>query len=255
MVEIDEQIIEVDGQLTARRVTMANALARAAHSLTFSEKRLVCIAISKLDSKKARQPNEIIRTKITAFEFAEAFKVDIDTAYNQLKSASGNLMKRHVEIYRPAFRRGGKPLPDTVVRMQWVGEAAYQVGEGWIELAWWPAIIPHLTGLKKNFTTYLLQQTVGLRTLSSWRLLELLTSFSTNGWLEIPIEDFYKSMEVTEKQQQDFAKVRTKHIEPAIAELHAKDGWKISWKPIKSGRKVVALRFDFKRDDQLRMDV
>ncbi|MQU29700.1 replication initiation protein, partial [Pseudomonas helleri] len=30
-----------------------------------------------------------------------------------------------------------------------------------------------------------------------------------------------------------------------------KDGWMIQWRPVKKGRKVGALRFDFKRNDQL----
>ena len=67
---------------------------------------------------------------------------------------------------------------------------------------------------------------------------------------EYTIEDFCTSMEATEKQKQNFAKIRTKIIEPAVKELIEKDGWLIEWKPIKTGRKVSKLRFDFKKNPQ-----
>jgi plasmid replication initiation protein len=79
--------------------------------------------------------------------------------------------------------------------------------------------------------------------------------FKATGWAEYSIEDFATSMDATEKQKADFAKIRTKIIEPAIKELTEKDGWLIQWRPIKAGRKVKALRFDFMRNPQQRLDL
>jgi len=55
-------------------------------------------------------------------------------------------------------------------------------------------------------------------------------------------------MDASAKQQADFAAIRRKIIEPAVKELMDKDNWLIQWRPIKKGRKVAALRFDFKRN-------
>ena len=126
-------------------------------------------------------------------------------------------------------------------------------GESRIELDWWHRLVPYLLGLKRQFTSYQLQQASALRSAYSWKLLELLTRFESTGWAEYDIEDFATSMDATEKQRQDFAKLRTKIIEPAVKELIEKDGWLIQWQPIKAGRKVKAVRFDFRRDDQLRL--
>ena len=84
--------------------------------------------------------------------------------------------------------------------------------------------------------------------------MELLTRFKS-GQAEYTIEDFYASMDATEKQRSDFAKVRTKIIEPAIKELTEKDGWLIQWEPIKAGRKVKVLRFNYMRNPQSRLDI
>jgi plasmid replication initiation protein len=238
-----------------RWVTMSNALTRAGHGLTLAEKRIVAAAVSKLDSRRVLKPGEVPRTKITAAEYAEAFGVDLDTAYDQLKAASKQLYKRSITFFEPAWKRNGKPLPPTIVHMRWVGSVKYQDGEGWVELAWWPDLLRHLIGLQRQFTTYQLQQASALRSAYSWKLLELLMRFESTGWAEYTIEDFAASMDATEKQAADFAKIRTKIIEPAVKELTEKDGWIIQWRPIKAGRKVKAVRFEFMRDPQLRLSV
>jgi plasmid replication initiation protein len=139
--------------------------------------------------------------------------------------------------------------------MRWVGRCTYHEGEGWVELAWWPELLSSLTGLKKNFTTYQLQQASALRSAYSWRLLELLTRFQKTGWAEYTIEDFCAAMDATEKQRANFNNIKRRIIEPAVAELTAKDGWFIEWETIKAGRKVVKLKFSFKRDEQLRLEL
>ena len=234
-----------------RWITMTNALIRAGHGLTLAEKRIIMCAVSKLDSRKVYAPGEVPITRITATEFAELFKVDLDTAYNQLKEASKQLYQRSITFFEPAYRRDGKELTPTKITMRWIGQCHYQKGEGWVELYWWPRLLPHLTGIKKQFTSYQLQQVNALRSIYSWRLLELLTRFNSSGIAEYSIEDFATSMDATEKQRADFAAIRRKILEPAVKELQEKDGWHIKWEPIKEGgKKVKGLRFTFHRDLQ-----
>jgi plasmid replication initiation protein len=239
----------------SRWVTMSNALTRAGHGLTLSEKRIVAIAASKLDSRQTLRPGEVPTTKIAAAEYAETFDITLDAAYQQLSAAAKALHKRHITFFEPSFKRNGKALKPTRVEMNWVGQVNYQEGEGWVELHWWPALMRHLVGLKKQFTSYQLQQASALRSAHSWRLLELLMRFKSTGWAEYSIEDFCEAMDATEKQRADFAKIRTKIIEPAIKELTEKDGWLIQWLPVKAGRKVKAIRFNFMRNPQQRLDL
>lgn len=239
-----------------RLVTLDNALNRAAQGLSLAEKRLMMIAVSKLDPRTpAESPTAApLVTKVTAVEYAEHAKVDLDAAYLALKAAAEDLHKRQITM-REDLPGGGKRQRYIRVSMSWVGRATYHNGAGWIELAWWHEVMPYLTGLKDKFTEYQLQQAVALRSLYSWRLLELLMQHQDTGWLQITIEDFCRAMEATEKQEADFAAIRRKMIEPAVRELNDKDAWLITWEPLKFGRKVTGLRFDFRRDDQLRLDL
>lgn len=235
-------------------VTMSNALTRAGHGLTLAEKRIMSAAVAKLDSMRMPKPGECPVIKIAASEYAETFQVDTDTAYNQLQDAAKNLYNRSITFFEPVYKRNGKPATKRTT-MRWVGQATYHEKEGWVELHFWHAVVPHLMGLRKQFTSYQLQQATALRSAYSWRLLELLTRFESSGWAEYEISDFAISMDATEKQQADFAAIRRKIIEPAVKELNEKDGWIIQWEPIKAGRKVKALRFTFQRDPQGRLAI
>lgn len=235
-----------------RWITMTNALTRAGHGLSLAEKRIVMAAVSKMDSRRAVMPGTAPVTRITAMEFAELFGVDTDTAYDQLQAAAKQLYNRSITFFEQAAKRRGKALEPTRVTMRWVGGVKYQKGEGWVELAWWHQVMPHLTGIKKQFTTYQLKQASALRSVYSWRLLELLTRFQSSGKAEYTIEDFKASMDAPPSLS-DFAQVKRRIIEPAVKELTEKDGWLIQWEPVKRGRRVASVRFTFMRDPQGRL--
>lgn len=233
-----------------RWVTMSNRLTRAGHGLTLSEKRIVAAAVSKLNSKAVPPKDGVPMTKLTAAEYAETFNVGIDVAYKQLAEAGKKLYSRSITFYEPAYARNGAPIEPTFVQMRWVGQVKYHENEGWIELHWWPKLMQHLMGLKQQFTTYQLEQASALRSQYSWKLLELLMRFKDSGFAAYTVEDFCTAMDVPEKMQSDFAKIRIKVIEPAVKELIEKDGWEIEWEAIKAGRKVKALQFYFKKNPQ-----
>ncbi|MBX4336616.1 replication initiation protein [Bartonella raoultii] len=233
-----------------RWVTMQNALIRAGHGLTLSEKRLVMMAVSKIDSAKYHRSNDIPTTRITAAEYAELADCEMQTAYEALQNASKKLYQRSITFYEPAYNRKGNPISSTEIKMRWVGQVNYQKNEGWVELCWWPKLVPYLTNIKKQFTSYHLKQVSALRSIYSWRLLELLTRFQTSGIAKYTIEDFCTSMDCTEKQRQNFNNIKRRIIEPAVTELTQKDGWKIEWNPIKTGRKVTTIEFKFEKDPQ-----
>ena len=225
-------------------MTMSNALTRAGHGLSLPEKRIVFIAISKMNPRKPLPLNQfgIHTSKITAAEYAELAQCEIQTAYQALKEAAKAFYSRSITFFEPAHKRKGGGLVQ--VHMRWVGEVKYYEKEGWAELHWWPEVLPHLSGLSKHFSSYQLQQATALRSTYSWKLLELLNRFKNSGWAEYTIEDFFTSMDAPPSLQ-DFGQLRRRVIEPAVKELNEKDGWKISWTPIKAGRRVKAVRFEF----------
>lgn len=247
--------LDSESSLGARYVNMSNALTRAAHGLTLSEKRVVAAAISKIESKQKVPVGNVMKMRVSAKEFAETFDVSMDTAYDQLRSGARKLYERSITFYTAAYKRNGDAIEPTMTTARWISEASYQKGEGWVELEWTPRVLGCLTNIGGQFSSYQLEQASALRSAYSWRLLELLNRFKKEGWAHYSIEDFGVSMDATPVQKKNFAHMRLRVIEPAVKELREKDGWKIEWKTFKRGRKVVAVRFDFERDKQGRLDL
>lgn len=231
-----------------RMMTMSNALTIAAHNLTLGEKRIVMYAIAQMNSKQKPRVDESPMIKIRADEFAAMFEIDIDTAYTHMKDAVKKLKSRSITFYDPDYVRKGKAMK--VTSMVWVAEYTYHDGEGWAEIHIWKNLVPHLMGLRRNFTQIQLSQSAALRSVYSWKLLELIMRFKDTGWARYTIEDFCKAMEASEKQRANFSNIRRFMIEPAIKELTEKDNWIIEWIPIKAGRRVTSLHFTFKRNPQ-----
>lgn len=249
----------IGDRIDGKWITMSNALTRACHGLSLPEKRIIMIAVAKLDSKKRRpQDGGVLKTRIDAKEYADQFGLELHTAHEQLRDAAKVLYERSITFYVEAHNRKGNFIDEPAqVSMRWIGSKVLypEKGVASIQLSWNPELVPHLTGLRKQFTSYQLQQASALRSIYSWKLLELLMRFEKTGWAEYTVEDFCESMGASKKVQENFGKVREKIINPAIKELTEKDNWIIELTTTKRGRRIRRLRFDFKRNDQLSLDI
>jgi plasmid replication initiation protein len=237
-----------------RNVNMSNTLARSAQGLTLAEKRVIAIGLALTDSVPAKALIESSRQrgwaiKIQAGDYAETFDLDSDTAYEQLKDAGDKLMTRQAR-WLVKTPRGIKET-----KSNWCSGVTYHHGEGWAEIRFTHEVAPHLLALREKFVTYKLKQAAALRSLYSWRLFECLQSWKSTGVWIPTIEEFAYTMEVPEKYRADFAQMRRRVIEPAVAELIRKGGLLIEWKPRKAGRKVVGLEFQFHQNPQLQLDL
>ncbi len=240
-----------DIAIPERNVSMSNALARGAHALTLTEKRIVSMALALTDSVPAKELFDAQRAgwvvRITAQDYAESYEVDPRTAYEQLKESARGLLKRRWKTVHQGprglvFREG-----------LWVSLVEYSEGEGYVSVRFTPEVAPHLLALRKEFTSYKLKQATALRSIYAWRLLECLQSWNGTGQWSPTIEQFQHAMDAPESCRKDFGRLRARIIEPAIKELRDKDSLLVEWQPIKAGRKVKALRFTFMRDPQGRL--
>lgn len=234
--------MQINTKATVRQdndIRVSNVLIRGAHSLSLSEKRIIFSCLSKLNEDCLVGGR--YKFRLTAKEFAEAFEVDPDTAYSQLKTAK-KLMKKIARVI--------EETADGIKEQMfvWVSGVTYHHGEGWVEIGFSQEITPHLFEIKRSngFTCYHLKQTSALRSVYAWRLFELMMQFKKTGLLRIDIEDFYYAMEVPLSCKKDFFNLKNRVIEPAINELRSKNNMQIIWESKrKNGRKVTGLEFRF----------
>ena len=212
-------------------VTMSNMLTRASYSLSLSEKRLLMLAVTCLDN--SLDESQIL--KIKPSEYADFYTLNHTGAYRTLKRAVENLWTRTL-------------VTEDNTKYRWIITSRYE--DGFVELEFHPRLKPHLIQLKNQFTQYFLHRAADFKLLYTWRLFELIMQFKSTGYLKIELDDFKRTMDVPAAYNRDFGLIRTKVITPAIAEIKEKDGLKITWKPIKTGRKVTALEFKFPVEPQ-----
>jgi plasmid replication initiation protein len=105
---------------------------------------------------------------ITAAEYAATFEVDADHAYEQLKAAAKNLRKRYFTLHEK-HRKGVMKW-----EINWMSKVGYEDGAGRVGLRFGEDIRPYLENLKRKFTLYKLKQAGAIRSVYSWRLLELM---------------------------------------------------------------------------------
>lgn len=222
--------------LQSRNVVLSNALVRSAQGLTLAEKRILMAAISRMDG--VMQPIEI-----TAQEYADTFHLPVRQAYEQLRESAKAFLTKHITYLGEHNGHKG------VFQVNWLSTVFYTHNEGFITVEFNPKLMPELCDLQQHFTQYQLKRASSLRSVHSWRLMELLqqmkNSESNDGWLIIGINEFHHAMESTDSYKANFGRLRARVIEPAIKELQDKDGWKIDWGIIKVGRKVSSLKFRF----------
>jgi plasmid replication initiation protein len=228
---------------------MSNALARASHGLSLSEKRVIACGIASTNSNSAKDYNQSVLkgggwvVRINAAEYSETFGVSINTAYDELQYVAKALTERS---WQTVEGKKGK----TITRYAWVAKSVYQTKEGALELEFTHYTAPHLLALKKNFTSYKLSQGGALRSLYSWRLLECLSSWKSTGVWHVTIDDFHQAMDAAPSHKSNFALLRRSVIDPALKELGNSQNMSISCKPIKAGRKVASLIFTFEPNPQ-----
>lgn len=252
--------VQADDENTAneRYVNVKNELVRRAQKMSLPVKRLLALAIAKTDSKqkillhkaKMKDPEsgELAgwSVKITAAEYAEHYpQVGEDAAYNELKTSASALMKCTINMIERTIQRG--KVVEQPIEVPFTNKNIYPKGQGHVIIRFSGEIAPFLLALEGAFTQYKLSSAAHLRSMYSWRLLELLAQFQkTTGVCVIGYDDFCDALDVPASCRKDFAQLRRRVIEPAVAELKAKNGIDVEWEGTKpGGRKITGLRFTF----------
>jgi plasmid replication initiation protein len=256
----DIEVVEQDND--DRVVHIRNELIRRSQKMSLPVKRLLALAIAMCDSKQkillhqAQLPGthgaELRgwEVKITAAQYLEQYpQVGEKSAYSELKSSASALMKCTVSWVQQERERG-RMVPK-IIEIPFTTENEYSERRGYVTVRFHGKIAPFLLGLEREFTKYKLSSAANLRSMYSWRLLEVLAQFQKTGLVRIGYDEFCDALDVPDSCRKDFAQLRRRVIEPAVAELRGKNGVEVQWEGTKpGGRKVTGLEFKFEPSKQ-----
>mgnify|MGYP001770980921 CR=1 FL=1 len=224
-------------------VYKAHDLIDASYRLNAQSQKLVLACLGKIDSRPETQPQKEV--KLTASEFSELMDIDMKNAHRELYKAADSLFKSSIILHEG----------DEEIELYWIQEKAKKLkGEGAITIIWSDRILRYICQLKGRFTKFKLRNIASLQSGHSIRLYELLMRFNSTGIRNISLADFRSALGLEDKYT-EFKILNRAVIKPSVKELNQRSDLVISYTTIKKGRSVAGLSFEFKQNQQMKMNI
>jgi plasmid replication initiation protein len=188
---------------------------------------------------KYLQPEQLQREHVlTAKEFSEVFNADIHNSYKSLHKACKKLMKTSITIDKLELNETWE--------INVCSTAKYNKKEGRITIEFTDRIMPYLAQVKQKFVLYNLKEIANFRSLYTTRLYELIQEYKETGWMLKSLKQLRESLAVGSsfKLYGDFKRYTFSH---ACQEINDQYDMDMRFEEIKEGRKVVAVKFLFKK--------
>lgn len=223
-------------------VTQDNALIESCYSMSLTEKRLLLLCISKLDPRKMPAQEMPLSFKVSAAEFAKTYELDYSNALRDLERAAKDLRTCSVTLR----------LDDRDRIMNWVDSIDFLKNENSIIFSFGFKISHYLLGMAEQFTTINFFSVRKLKRVHSIRLYELLLQFKQTGFRIESVENLRFSLGCVDEYPAwgDFNRYV---ISRAVEELNERSDIRIKYDVIKNGRAVTAVKFTFKKEEQLNL--
>lgn len=231
--------------MTNQLIVKANSLINASYNLEVTEQRLILLSIFH-----ARETGKGItaesKLEIHARDYMEHFKVDKSAAYEALKGAVQNLFNRQF-----SFKEQEDDGTEFVVKSRWVSQIAYAEEQAKLQIIFAPAVVPLITKLEKQFTSYQLKQVSQLTSKYAIRLYEILISWRSVEKTPIfEIEDLRFRLGIEENEYKRMSDFKSRVLDPAIKQINEFTDIKAQYHQHKSGRIITGFDFKFKLKDQ-----
>lgn len=184
------------------------------------------------------QPERLQREHtLTAKEFAAQFQLELDGVYTTLKKVAKKLTETSITLEKPELFE--------TWHIALCSQSKYNHKEGSLTVKFTEEIMPYLAQVKKKFVLYNLKEVANFGSLYSTRLYELIQEFKDTGWLIKSVDQLREVFAVGKKfkMYNDFKRFTFAH---AIEEINSQYEMNLRFEELKEGRKVVAIRFEFK---------
>lgn len=225
----------------ANLVVKDNALIQASYTLDLSEQRLILLAIVM-----ARETGQGIGHDsllcVHGTVYAKYFNTNNETAYTVLKDASKGLFDRYV-TYHDKNPKTGK---DRSFHCRWVDKIGYEKDSGYVYLRFTQDVVPLITRLEEQFTSYELEQVSRLTSGYAMRLYELLIQWRSTGKTpKFEITEFRSQLGVEETQYQTMSNFKKHVLDFAVNQVNEFTDINVCYEQHKDGRTINGFTFNF----------
>ena len=223
-------------------VVKDNALIQASYTLDLVEQRLMLLAIMEArETGKGIAPDSLLQ--IHAHSYAEHFGVNKETAYTVMKDASKGLFDRYV-TYHDKNPKTGK---DRSFHCRWVDKIGYEKDTGIVYLRFTHDVVPLITRLEQQFTSYDIEQISSLNSAYAIRLYELLIQWRSVGKTPLfDLQQFRQQLGVEPVQYKTMSNFKKYVLDFAVQQVNEHTDITVKYDQHKQGRVITGFTFSFK---------
>ena len=223
-------------------VVKDNALIEASYTLGLAEQRLILLAIIEArETGQGIDHNSLLR--VHAHAYAEQFNIDKNNAYEVIKDASKGLFDRYVTYHDKNPKNGN----DRSFHCRWVDKIGYEKNTGTVYLRFTSDVVPLITRLEEQFTSYEIEQVASLDSGYAIRLYELLIKWRTSKKTPVfELQDFRRKLGVEDDQYKTMSNFKSRVLEPSIKQINEHTDITAKYEQKKQGRKIVGFEFSYK---------
>ena len=231
-------------------VVKDNAPINASYRLSSNEMHLILLAIAMgREQEKGFEPDKML--EIRADTFAQYRGIERHTAYEALKEASKSFFHRYVTWTATNPRTGN----EVKLQKHWIDTLAYEDGAGAIHLLFHKDLIPLITRLEKNFTSYDIEQVSKLTSSYALRLYELLMKWKDVGKTEkINLQEFRTMLGIEPNQYTAMCDFKKVVLDIAVSQINEHTDVFVDYEQHKRGRTITGFTFKFRQKKTITQD-
>ncbi|WP_201573156.1 replication initiation protein RepM [Psychrobacter nivimaris] len=228
-------------------VVKENSLIQATYNLTLVEQRLLLLAIVVIREHTHKNELDYIAfdkpIKVFAEDYIKQFDISSrSTAYEGLKDACKALFARQFSYQE---KRGNGVANIT---SRWVSDVAYIDNQAVVELTFSRVVIPLITELEKNLTSYEIKQVSQLTSGYALRLYEVLVAWKSQPKTpKMELNEFKSKLGLSPYQYPRMDNFKRIVVSPAIEQINKHTDITVELKQYKEGRKVAGFWFSIKQ--------
>lgn len=209
-------------------VTKSNRLIEANYKLGVVEQKIILCLASNIQPTDSDFKTYTLPIK----EFTNLLGLRGTPKYTELRKITKELMQKVFEIR----------INNKVIQVAWLSYVAYNETEGTIDIRFDPFLRPYLLELKREFTSYKLENVVKLKSSYAIRIYELLKQYEKIQERTFLLSDLRKLLGV-ENLYPAYGNFKQRVLLPAQKELKNKTDISFKLEEIKNGRRVLKVRF------------
>ena len=225
-------------------VVKSNKLIEASYRLTMVESQLILFAITQAREQSVMLTHDTT-VSIDAHAFARQFELNPSSVYSQLQEACDTMFNRYVVI-ADTHVKTGRPRR---VRSRWISDVAYVDGAGIVEISFAKKVIPYITRLEKQFTSYRLASVSKMTSVYAVRVYELLTQYVRIGHRRFALAELRKMLDIGDKQYEQIHDLKVRVLDVAVKQINKHSDLKVEYSQRKNGRKVAEIIFSMQVKD------